>query len=370
MPKNDELEHIKKVLFPHTKRVFIVGGTVRDLLLERENTDVDLEVFDLDLDTFCTLMQSVGAKGVGKSFFVFRVGNIDISLPRIERKVSFGHRGFEVAQTNDMRLACSRRDFTINSMMINVFSGEFIDFFGGKEDLGKKRLKMVNQASFGEDSLRTLRALSFAARLGFEIDNDTLDLASEMDLKDLSSQRVFLELQKFFNAPFMHEAIDYFFALKLDKKLLGLRFGSEQIKRLKSLLSKKNTPYSFLYFLREVVFFDMQKMLKKIDAPNRYKTFFKSQPRVDEIKDYTHLLKLALILPLKSWLGLSCSGFEDLAKRLDLYDKPYKSKVCASDLMQKGFVGKELGEQLQKERLKDIERYFKKTMGPTHRNNR
>lgn len=110
-----KLRKLKELLAPYSKRVYLVGGSVRDLLLGKKPHDFDIEVYDIDQEQFEKLMNEIGAKGVGKSFFVFKLYDIDISLPRIENKTGNGHKDFEVTICNDERTASLRRDFTITS---------------------------------------------------------------------------------------------------------------------------------------------------------------------------------------------------------------------------------------------------------------
>lgn len=109
-----------------------------------QNKDIDIEVYDIDENKFVNLMEKLGAKGVGKSFFVYKFGNFDISLPRTESKISSGHKGFSVALTNNEKTASKRRDFTINSIMRNIFTGEILDFYGGTSDLLARILRVVD----------------------------------------------------------------------------------------------------------------------------------------------------------------------------------------------------------------------------------
>jgi len=92
--------------------------------------------------------------------------------------------------------ACRRRDFTVNAILKDVLTGEIIDPFDGRGDLERKILRMVDQATFGEDSLRVLRAAQFAARFEFEIDSVTVDLCKTIDVTDLPKERIWGELEK------------------------------------------------------------------------------------------------------------------------------------------------------------------------------
>ncbi|MGE5814774.1 MAG: CCA tRNA nucleotidyltransferase [Acidobacteriota bacterium] len=180
-------------------RALIVGGWVRDRLLGIESKDIDLEVYGVPADRLKDLLSSFGrVDTVGESFTVYKVGGLDVSLPRRESKVARGHKGFVV--TGDPWLpfveAFRRRDFTINAVGWDPLTDEYIDPFGGREDLRKRVLRMVDAARFGDDSLRVLRAVQFAARFELQIDGPTAALCREIPLDDLPAERIWAELEK------------------------------------------------------------------------------------------------------------------------------------------------------------------------------
>ena len=109
---------------------------------------------------------------IGQSFPVYKIGAIDIGLPRRESKAGRGHKGFVVDGDPSMstREAARRRDFTVNAISWDPITGQFEDPFDGRADLDKKILKVVDPATFGDDSLRVLRAIQFSAR--FELTPD------------------------------------------------------------------------------------------------------------------------------------------------------------------------------------------------------
>ena len=84
-----KLDILKNYLAPYTKRVYIVGGSVRDMLLDIKVKDLDIEVYDIEPEIFDEIMSKLGAVGVGKSFFVYKWSGFDISLPRLEKKSLF-----------------------------------------------------------------------------------------------------------------------------------------------------------------------------------------------------------------------------------------------------------------------------------------
>ena len=190
------MKEIINFLKPYTTRAYLVGGASRDILMGKIPTDFDIEIYDISPQFFEKLMLKLGAKGVGKSFFVYKYKNFDLSLPRIENKNGYGHTGFEVKITQNEKTASIRRDFTINSIMINIFTNEILDFWGGKEDIKNKIIKLIDKNKFKEDSLRVLRAMQFSARFGFKIDKNTIQVCKNIDLSDLSLDRIYKEFEK------------------------------------------------------------------------------------------------------------------------------------------------------------------------------
>ena len=198
--KNSELDFFRSLFAPFSKRVYLVGGCVRDALLGREIYDFDIEVYDIEPLKFDELMTDIRASGVGKSYFIYKYKNYDLGLPRSESKTGNSHKDFAVSYINDPALASLRRDFTVNAMMMNIFNGEILDFHGGKKDLESKTLRHIDSEKFKEDPLRVLRGVQFSARLGFSIADETLELMKTLDLVHLSKDRINTELIKFFRS--------------------------------------------------------------------------------------------------------------------------------------------------------------------------
>jgi tRNA nucleotidyltransferase (CCA-adding enzyme) len=180
-------------------RALIVGGWVRDRLLGLTPKDADVEVFGVAAGPLRELLSRFGpVNTVGESFTVFKVGAIDVSLPRRDSKTGRGHRGFAVEGDPAMTVteAARRRDFTINAMFFDPLTGEYLDPFGGRADLEKRILRAVDPRTFVEDSLRVLRAVQFAARFECEVDEATRTLCASIPLDDLPAERVWGEIEK------------------------------------------------------------------------------------------------------------------------------------------------------------------------------
>jgi tRNA nucleotidyltransferase (CCA-adding enzyme) len=186
-------------------RALIVGGWVRDRLRQQTSADLDVEVFGVPQDQLPGLLAPFGrVEPVGQSFPVYKViptggsGALDVALPRRESKQGRGHKGFEVHGDPSMSVeeAARRRDFTVNAISWDPLTDQYEDPFGGRADLARGLLRVVDASTFGDDSLRVLRAVQFAARFAFTLDEDTAALCQRIPLDDLPPERVWGEIEK------------------------------------------------------------------------------------------------------------------------------------------------------------------------------
>jgi tRNA nucleotidyltransferase (CCA-adding enzyme) len=183
-------------------KALVVGGFVRDSLLGVQSKDIDIEVYNMDLDTIAWALRNEGFKvdAVGKAFGVLKIDNeLDISVPRRENKVGVGHRGFNVEPDPNMSVeeAASRRDFTINSMAMDL-DGNIIDPHHGQTDLDVRCLRATSPNTFIEDPLRVMRGMQFASRFSMWIHPDTEHLCRQMapQKSELPKERIWEEWKK------------------------------------------------------------------------------------------------------------------------------------------------------------------------------
>ena len=182
-------------------RCFYVGGCVRDALLGRENKDIDVEVHGVSVAALEAILDGLGERlTMGASFGIMglRGYELDIAMPRSETATGRGHRDFAVFVDPFLgpEKAARRRDFTMNALMRDVLSGELLDFFGGREDMARGRIRHVDDGTYREDPLRVLRAAQFAARFGFTVAEETRALSAAVDLTALPGERIMGELEK------------------------------------------------------------------------------------------------------------------------------------------------------------------------------
>jgi tRNA nucleotidyltransferase (CCA-adding enzyme) len=183
------IKHIARDIADNGGRAFYTGGYVRDLLLESgamQGKDIDIEVFALTQEQLLSILAHYGGGVVvGQSFPVIKLRDYpqwDFTLPA-KPDISYQE-------------ACARRDFTINAMMMDVLSGEVLDYFGGQADLQQRIIRHTRPEVLTADPLRAYRAVQLAARLDFEISPATLDLLRQCPLQDIKPERILEELRK------------------------------------------------------------------------------------------------------------------------------------------------------------------------------
>ena len=188
----------------------LVGGCVRDYFLNIPVKDYDVEIFGIDCFEIIekSLKKYGSVKLVGKSFGVLTLRvdeyDFDFALPRIEKKTGNTHQDFEVITNANLSFkeAAIRRDFTINAIGYDFSKKEFLDPFNGINDLRNKTIKHIDDDTFIEDSLRVYRAVGFASRFDFKIEEKTKVLCKQIvlndELKYLPKERIYEELKKLF----------------------------------------------------------------------------------------------------------------------------------------------------------------------------
>jgi tRNA nucleotidyltransferase (CCA-adding enzyme) len=348
-----KIKNIVNLLKPHTKRAYLVGGCVRDLLLNNKIKDLDIEVYDINPEKFDEIMKTNGALGVGKSFFVYKLDDIDLALPRVERKVGVGHKAFEVQITDNEQIASKRRDFSMNAMMINIFTEELLDFWEGQKSIDKKEISIIDEKSFKEDSLRVLRAVQFSARFGFKIENKSLEVMKKIDISDLTKPRVFWELEKLFKSSNLDIGFVYMYRLGLFEKLFTCKLKSDEIEKELKNVDFQNE-YTFLYIVANMSDNDPVVWLKKIEAPNHYIRVFKNQPFFKGSISDKELLTIAIDMPIKDWLGSYKKEIVERAKNLKIYDNIFDGGITISQVIKDGFEKEEIKKEYRRRVMEKI----------------
>lgn len=216
-------------------QAYLVGGCVRDILLGREPADYDVATSAVPDDVMRIFPDAYGVgaqfgvvlvpaedvasnvsteRSVGRDVACYvlpsRGNTVEVATFRSDIGYSDGRHPDEVRFSKDPREDVQRRDFTINGMMLDPVSGDVLDYVGGQNDLKARIIRCIGEPDhrFGEDKLRMLRAVRFAARFGFEIETATLAAIRKLapEIRQVSRERVRHELTRMLTEGHAREA--------------------------------------------------------------------------------------------------------------------------------------------------------------------
>lgn len=204
---------------------YIVGGAVRDYYLQKQNADVDVATSALPEEIQSIFTQTIDVGIEHGTVLVLDCGDpIEVTTYRTESTYSDHRRPDAVQFVRNLADDLKRRDFTMNAMALSQ-SGEFIDLYGGRNDIDQKMIRAVGNPSerFSEDALRMLRAIRFSAQLGFSIEQQTLQAIHEQaqSLSYIAMERIQVELSKVWTAKYANRAVDYIGQTGLQHYLVG-----------------------------------------------------------------------------------------------------------------------------------------------------
>lgn len=195
--KYSQLPAILDALCAEGARPYLVGGAVRDLMLELPVKDIDIEVHGISLEKLDAVLKQFGnVNHVGRSFGVLLLEGlpIDWALPR--RDSSGRKPDVQIDPSMTIEEALVRRDLTMNAMAISYPQYLLIDPFGGMHDMHAKRLRAPDAKFFVEDPLRLFRVMQFVSRFEMEPDDELNDVCKTMSLDGISRERIEQECEK------------------------------------------------------------------------------------------------------------------------------------------------------------------------------
>lgn len=259
----------------------LVGGCVRDTILNLPCKDYDIELFNIDdFQMVEKVLQNYGnVKLVGKSFGVLTLKvqeyDFDFALARLEKKVGSGHRGFEVITNKNLKFkeASLRRDFTINSIGYDFLTKEFLDPNKGLEDLQNKILRHIKDETFIEDPLRVYRAVQFCARYNLQLDKKTFLLCKKMvennELEELPKERIYEEFKKL-----LLKSTKPSIGFELLKQLGILKYFSELEALIACVQDKVYHPEGDVWIHTLMALDELAKILKKENIQDEYRKLY------------------------------------------------------------------------------------------------
>lgn len=231
-------------LVAHGYEAYIVGGSLRDMILERAPSDFDVTTSALPEQTLSVFsdMKTIPTGLQHGTVTVLSEGNpIEVTTFRTDGEYLDSRHPESVSFTRNIEEDLARRDFTVNAIAYNEERG-IIDPFGGANDIKNKLLRAVGDPDerMREDALRIMRGLRFSAQLGFSIEENTL-LALERKkdgLANVSRERIGVEMAKLVTAPYPEDALRIMIKAGISEHVLGNYIPSE--KTISTLSALKN----------------------------------------------------------------------------------------------------------------------------------
>lgn len=204
-------------------QAYFVGGCVRDYLLRRRISDIDIAT-SAPPEKVQHLFASVIPVGIEHGTVIVRHldKSYEVTTFRVDGNYSDSRHPDDVEFIQTIEEDLKRRDFTMNALAMNKY-GRIIDLFHGSEDIDNKLIRTVGigEDRFREDPLRIVRALRFSSQLGFTIHPDTLtDMKLiRSDITQLAVERLQVEITKFFGGPYINNGINYLAGTEIYKYL-------------------------------------------------------------------------------------------------------------------------------------------------------
>ncbi len=362
-------------------RSYFVGGVVRDILLKRENLDIDIVVEEKS----AVLLANELSKALGIKAHIFeefqtahlKYKDIKIELASARREHYESPGDYPKLELSSLKEDLFRRDFTINAMAISLNEEDFgslIDFFNGLNDLNSKTIRVLHPLSFIEDPLRVLRALRFSAKLSFSLSKGTKELLEDAIKRDLLKKipigRVLNEIRLMILEKDFEKVLELYYEYKIFEKTVDLKPANinllkERFERVKAFLDWYRLTFSEIDFnLNWVLFFGIflesfkdnkekiESFLKQIGAPLFIQKAFNNLEIYKEItKDLESKVKPSFLydrlkrLSIYELFIILLISNKDISKKIAFYLT--KLKPIKVENIPKELKGKELGDYIE-----------------------
>ena len=358
----EHLLHLMKKFEASGEEVYLVGGSLRDLLLGRIPSDYDLATSALPEKTMEIFSDhrviTTGLKH-GTVTVMTNGEPIEITTFRIDGAYTDARHPDGVTFTRRIEDDLSRRDFTVNAMAYHP-SVRLVDPFGGRKDLEKRILRTVGEPElrFSEDALRILRAFRFSAQLGFEIEEKTLASCanSKSGLTKVAKERIAAELLRLLLSEAPCSALEKMIETGVSFFVLGENVPSEPVlKRLREMPTKDTARLGFLLseFDRETV----TRILRSLKYSNKQITgacavAMGAKQQINSPADARKLIASCGIYAEDACRAsiLLQNSPEEALSWIEKSQAPASIsdlKISGRDLMALGLLGREIGETLQ-----------------------
>jgi tRNA nucleotidyltransferase (CCA-adding enzyme) len=341
-------------------KIFSVGGRVRDEFLGKDSKDLDILITNIGFENLEQILSKYGKVDlVGKSFGIIKFKpkgsdeEIDIAIPRTDRAIGSGHKGFEITADPNLPIESDlmRRDFTINAIAKDI-DGNILDPFNGLQDLKDKIIRAVSKKSFSEDALRMIRAVQFASRFGFKIEPETKKMIKDNahNIKEISKERILIEFDKIVKKGKSEIGIKILDETNLFKNIFDFEFKGDynDFKNVKNMsdfiylcFSNQSTKASEFYKNNLKGEIQTTKELEALEMTS----LISGKPEDDR----AIVMRMISKYPNIQNSGVLSQYVKELISEMNSgkYPKSLSDlNIDGNDLIEMGFKGKEIGEKL------------------------
>lgn len=274
----ENLKALARIFRSNSYPLYLVGGAVRDYILKRENHDYDLtsSATPEEIKSMFRRTIDTGIKH-GTVTVIFNREHYEITTFRTEGGYSDSRHPDSVKFVSSLDEDLKRRDFTINALASDILTGEIIDNHNGIEDLEKKTIRAIGEAEerFTEDALRMLRACRFASKLGFTIEEKTLEAVKKLheNILKISIERIKDELDRILLSPDPVRGLGYMEETMLREAVLPEVEPGEEKKKSLMKAAESRLPLASMY---AILFSglgrgEIEKILTRLKSSNREK---------------------------------------------------------------------------------------------------
>lgn len=359
----NDIRVLSNLFKSNNHNLFLVGGAVRDVLLNKIPKDFDVAT-DANPDEIQKILIDANIKqqsqGVDFGVIVAKMSeDIEIATFRTDDSNDSGEmKDISVKFGATIEEDVKRRDLTINGLFFDISNKQIIDLVGGIDDLKNGIIRTIGKPEdrFKEDNLRKLRAVRFASRLGFKLDNETLNAIRRDPSLNVSDHRIVNELENSFNkTKSVHSLID----LLVDTQLCEVIFKSTFIRNASMFLNDITFSEFVFLFVKDFNEKDIIKTLSDLCfSSNVIDTCVFLKKLEDDLNsnnDINPLLFHKTVTRLKiddikviNDFGLTLNWLMNFKPDKDLVQK----------LMADGFVGKALGVELERININKFKNRF------------
>ena len=343
-------------------KAFLIGGSVRDLMLGSELKDIDISI-ESHVQTFIDSIptQNVEVLSISK----FETAKIKIFDQIIDLAMTRSEFYYESASLPEVAFSdiyedIYRRDFTINTLAVYLNPerwGDILDICNGLDDIKSRRIKILYPTSFSDDPTRVFRAFRYAGRLDFEIDETTRDSIQLDVIKKLSGVRIHNELKHIFSENNFVEILKELDNFGVFESIYDNLYLSEHF--LKVMLDNREIISSCSDYGILAIAFDILSDENRIDFSKRLDL---SNSLLKAINDIKHLEQLPFekcselyysLMPLSDLTLTVAKLFKpkEITNQIDIFLdqlKHVRLKISGEDLLERGISGPDIGNILEK----------------------